>query len=46
MQKHLCGVGENRHHLFFFEKVLDKKTNVLYNNKLVNNVFALQLNII
>ena len=41
----LDGVGENRHHIFFFRKALDKKTNVLYNSKLVNNVFALKLNI-
>ena len=38
------GVGENRHHFFFFDKALDKETNVLYNSKLVNDVFILQLN--
>ena len=41
----LYGVGENRHHFFFFGKALDKWTNVLYNSKLVNNVFTLQLKI-
>lgn len=40
------GVGKKRHHLFFFEKILDKQTNVLYNGKLVNNVFTIKLNTI
>ena len=38
------GVGETDTTFFFFDKALDKETNVLYNSKLVNNVFTLQLN--
>ncbi len=30
---------------FYYGKVLDKRTNVFYNDTLVNNVFTLQLNI-